>query len=394
MQTKQQDNQNKPQKHREPNKSFHQYMKKDQNLPKKTFIAIIVQENPFQITPTTLDNNHPEKQILEDDHQPQRNSQNFSKKSYSRSYSRNSQNQNNNTRLNSNQHRFNDRSLSNSRNRIHSNNRSRNSSYNRYRSFSNDRNRNYSNNRNPRYQNNRSRDYSKNRSKYNNYHKRSRNNSQNRNSCYNNRQRSYSQSPERNNTRYVNSLQSYRSNTPKHQRQINQAQPTEETQPEPPGIHNNKTTELQLININCEFTDRESCTENTISINMINVENDNEPIIYEKPIYSQVYQNHDQFLLNYYTRPVTNSTTKQKIEKVVEEIKEEKPTECSSTINNHQNIPKETHLQKEKIRTIPLLLESPKSKQVQTPYLEINFSIDFLIDLWIKIKYYKPSHLE
>ena len=32
---KQQDNQNKPQKHKEPNKSFYQYMKKDQNLPKK-----------------------------------------------------------------------------------------------------------------------------------------------------------------------------------------------------------------------------------------------------------------------------------------------------------------------------------------------------------------------
>ena len=32
---KQQDNQFKPQKYREPNKSFHQYMKKDQNLPNK-----------------------------------------------------------------------------------------------------------------------------------------------------------------------------------------------------------------------------------------------------------------------------------------------------------------------------------------------------------------------
>ena len=32
---KQQNNQNKPQKYREPNKSFHQYMKKDQKLPDK-----------------------------------------------------------------------------------------------------------------------------------------------------------------------------------------------------------------------------------------------------------------------------------------------------------------------------------------------------------------------
>ena len=32
---KQQENQNKPQKYKEPNKSFYQYMKKDQNLPNK-----------------------------------------------------------------------------------------------------------------------------------------------------------------------------------------------------------------------------------------------------------------------------------------------------------------------------------------------------------------------
>ena len=32
---KQQDNKNKPQKYREPNKSFHQYMKNDQNFPTK-----------------------------------------------------------------------------------------------------------------------------------------------------------------------------------------------------------------------------------------------------------------------------------------------------------------------------------------------------------------------
>ena len=32
---KQQDNQNKPQKYKEPNQSFYQYMKKDQNLPNK-----------------------------------------------------------------------------------------------------------------------------------------------------------------------------------------------------------------------------------------------------------------------------------------------------------------------------------------------------------------------
>ena len=36
---KQQDNQNKPQKHKEPSKSFYQYMKKDQNLPNKNIYS-------------------------------------------------------------------------------------------------------------------------------------------------------------------------------------------------------------------------------------------------------------------------------------------------------------------------------------------------------------------
>ena len=61
---------------------------------------------------------------------------------------------------------------------------------------------------------------------------------------------------------------------------------------------------------------------------MIHFETDYEPIIYEQPIYSHYYQNHDQILLNYYTRFMNKNKT---IEKIVEEITEEKPTECSST---------------------------------------------------------------
>ena len=66
---------------------------------------------------------------------------------------------------------------------------------------------------------------------------------------------------------------------------------------------------------------------------MLKVENDYEPIIYEQPIYSRIYQNHDQFLLIYYTRPISYNTTKEKTEKIVEEKTEEKPTDCSSTNN-------------------------------------------------------------
>ena len=103
---------------------------------------------------------------------------------------------------------------------------------------------------------------------------------------------------------------------------------------------------MHLNHINCEFTDTESDTENTISINMINVENDYEPIIYEQPIYSHTYQNHDQFLLNYYTRPISNNTTREIKQKIVEKVREEKPTGCSNTNNIYQNKPKESQLQK------------------------------------------------
>ena len=155
---------------------------------------------------------------------------------------------------------------------------------------------------------------------------------------------------------------------------------------------------MQLNHINCESTDSESDTENTISINMINIENDYEPILYEQPIYSHIYQNHNQFILNYYTRPISNNKTKEKIEKIVEEIIEEKPTERSSTNNINQNIPKEPQVQKENIWTIPLLLESPKSKQLQTPDLEIDFLIHsgaesniFNIPTWNEIKVLHPK---
>ena len=60
---KQQDNQNKPQKYKEPNKSFYQYMKKDQNLPNKS-----VYSNNRTI-PITRELNHHITQVIEEDHQ-------------------------------------------------------------------------------------------------------------------------------------------------------------------------------------------------------------------------------------------------------------------------------------------------------------------------------------
>ena len=69
---KQQDNQNKPQKHKEPNKSFYQYMtKKRSKSTKQTYIyiKITVQENHFRTTPITQGINHNITQVIEEDHQ-------------------------------------------------------------------------------------------------------------------------------------------------------------------------------------------------------------------------------------------------------------------------------------------------------------------------------------
>ena len=62
-------------KNREPNKSFHQYMKKDQNLANKKNIQSNTNSGKqFQITPIILINNHLLIQIVEDvDHDPKEN---------------------------------------------------------------------------------------------------------------------------------------------------------------------------------------------------------------------------------------------------------------------------------------------------------------------------------
>ena len=58
-------------------------------------------------------------------------------------------------------------------------------------------------------------------------------------------------------------------------------QTNEETTSDPPGIDDTGSNELQLNHIKCELSDTESDTDNTISVNIITVENDYKPIIYE-----------------------------------------------------------------------------------------------------------------
>ena len=144
--------------------------------------------------------------------------------------------------------------------------------------------------------------------------------------------------------RYTDSQHKCRSNTPKHQRQIIQVQTTKETTSDPPGIDDTGSTELQLNHTNCESTDSESDTNNTISVNMITVENDYEPIIYEQPFTSHIYENQLKLLQNYYIRPINNNVpVEQEVNEINTVIKPKKDEVQSSSTNHiYQNIQKKT----------------------------------------------------
>ena len=110
---------------------------------------------------------------------------------------------------------------------------------------------------------------------------------------------------------------------------------------------------------------------------MITVENDYEPIIYEQPFTSHIYENQLELLHNYYIGPINNKTqTTQEVNEINTVIKPDKKdeTQCSNTKHICQNIQNEQP--REKSWTIPFLLESPRSKEFQPPHLEIEFLID------------------
>ena len=93
---------------------------------------------------------------------------------------------------------------------------------------------------------------------------------------------------------------------------------------------------------------------------MITLENDYEPIVYEQPFSSHVYENQSELLQDLYTIPIRNDVS---VEQNVNEINTvvNKEKQCSSTNHIYQNIQKEQP--REKIWTIPFVLESPKSKK-------------------------------
>ena len=109
---------------------------------------------------------------------------------------------------------------------------------------------------------------------------------------------------------------------------------------------------------------------------MITAENDYEPITYEQPFTSHIYENPLELVQNFYTRPISNNVpVEQDVNETNTVIKPEKDEVQSSSTNHiYQKIQKKQP--REKVWTIPFLLESPKSKEFQPTDLEIDFLID------------------
>ena len=136
---KHQDNQNKPQKRREPNKFFHQYMKKDQSLPNKNILSNISSGKELPVNYNSSSQQSPYKSIYRRRSPIERNSQKISQNIYSRSNSQSNQYRNNYSRSNSKGNNYSgfvkNSSHSNSHNRYYSNDRTRNFLYDRRKNF-------------------------------------------------------------------------------------------------------------------------------------------------------------------------------------------------------------------------------------------------------------------
>ena len=119
---------------------------------------------------------------------------------------------------------------------------------------------------------------------------------------------------------------------------------------------------------------------------------------YEQPFISRIYENQLELLHNYYIGPIDNTQTTQEVNGINTVIKPDKKdeTQCSNKKHIYQNIQKEQP--REKIWTIPFILESPRNKEFQPPYLEIDFLIDsgaesniINIPTWNEIKTLHPK---
>ena len=96
--------------------------------------------------------------------------------------------------------------------------------------------------------------------------------------------------------------------------------------------------------------------KNTLSINMIKVENDYESVIYEQPFPSHIYENQSEFLQNYYTTPINSTPTTQETNEIntTDQTNKNTKTKCLNTNHIYQNIQKETTQRKNLDNTISL----------------------------------------
>ena len=123
-------------------------------------------------------------------------------------------------------------------------------------------------------------------------------------------------------------------------------------------ICNAKSSELQLSHIHCETIDHESDSKNMLLINMLQIENEHETRVDSSYYQNNVNKsnpeepNNNQYTKNHTPHFVENNSNKNTI---------------------YQNTRTRIQLPNEKHWTIPLLLESLKSKNFQSPDLEIDF---------------------
>ena len=99
---------------------------------------------------------------------------------------------------------------------------------------------------------------------------------------------------------------------------------------------------------------------------MITVENDYEPIIYEQPFTSHLYENQLELLHNYYIEPINTTQTAQEINEINTVIKpdEKDKTKCSNINHIYQNIQKKTTQRKNLDNNISL--RKSKKQRIST----------------------------
>ena len=213
---KPQDNQNKPQKHREPNNYFYQYMRKDKNLPNKNNQS----NNSSGKSPPDSYNNFRSQSSFRNNYrgryQNRKILRNFSPKRYSRSNGQNNQYRSNYSRPNSNRSNYSIYTIyiSNSPNRYYSRYYTKNTIETKY------------NQTTEIHSNNRPRNDSNNRPYYNQIDNRSRDNSRKGINNYPIRQKNISQS-----THIKDNLFEF-----SQEKTLNQTLPVLTTDDDPPGI--------------------------------------------------------------------------------------------------------------------------------------------------------------